>query len=69
MLIKTRIKIGKENKILEIKNNEYIIMLKAKPIGGEANKELIKFMKKYFKKNIIIKQGHRSRDKILEILE
>ena len=59
-----------ENKILkfdEIKK-AYKINLKAKPIEGEANKELIKFLSKELKKNIRICSGFRNKEKIIEVV-
>ena len=68
MIIEVRVKIGKENKVISIENNTYTIMIRTKPVEGEANKELIKFIKKELGKNVIIKRGFTSRNKILEII-
>ncbi|MEK6948020.1 MAG: DUF167 domain-containing protein [Nanoarchaeota archaeon] len=68
MLIEVKVKIGKENKIISIENNTYTVMIKAKPVDGEANKELLKFLKKQLGKELIIKRGYTSRNKILEII-
>lgn len=59
-----------KNKILEFDNvkQAYKIRLKAKPIEGEANKELIKFLSKELKKNIRIISGFRNKEKIIELL-
>ncbi len=46
----------------------YRINLKAKPIEGEANKELIKFLSRELKKNVRIISGFRSKAKIIESL-
>ncbi len=46
----------------------YRINLNAKPIEGEANKELIKFLSKELKKNMRIVSGFRSKEKIIELL-
>ena len=57
---------------LEIKNNQINIGIKSKPIKGEANKEIIKKIAKYFSIStglVQIKSGHKSREKIIEILE
>ena len=46
----------------------YKINLNAKPIEGEANKELIKFFNKELKRKVRIVSGFRSKEKILEFL-
>ena len=55
---------------VEVVGNHITIGITAKPIGGEANKEIIKKLSKHFRvssSNIAIKSGHRSREKIIEI--
>jgi uncharacterized protein (TIGR00251 family) len=47
----------------------YEVWLKEKPIEGKANKQLIKILKKHFKKNIKIIKGAKSRSKVIEITE
>ncbi len=42
-------------------------MVKRKPIDDKANIKLVKMMKKYFKKNVKLKSGFTSRNKILEV--
>ncbi len=49
-------------------NRYYKINLKAKPIEGEANKELIKFLSKELKKNVRIVSGFTNKEKIIEVL-
>lgn len=57
-----------QEKIVEIeKDKSYEIWIKEKPIDGKANEELVKFLKKYFKKNIEIVSGFNSRKKIIDI--
>jgi len=56
---------------LEIKENQIRIGIKSKPVKGEANKEIIKKIAKYFKISTVrvqIKSGHKSQEKIIEIL-
>lgn len=51
-------------------NEVYKIWLKAKPIDGEANKNLIQILSNYFKiakKDIIILKGNNGRLKTIEI--
>jgi len=53
-----------------VKENQIIIGIKSKPIKGEANKEIIKKLAKYFEIStslIQIKAGKRSKQKIIEI--
>ena len=57
-----------QEKIIEIeKDKSYEVWIKEKPIDGKANEELVKFLKKYFKKNIEIVSGFNSRKKIIDI--
>jgi uncharacterized protein len=69
--MKIKIKIhanSSQEKIEEIvKDKGYEVWIKEKPIDGKANEELIKVLKKYFKKDIKIVQGLKSRNKIVEI--
>ncbi len=51
--------------------NELTVYLREKPIDGEANAALIKLLAKHFgiaKSCIIIKNGTRGRQKLVEIL-
>jgi len=45
----------------------YKVYLKANAEEGKANLELLKFLKKYFKKNVRIIRGFRSKEKIIEV--
>lgn len=48
------------------------IRLKASPVDGQANTELIKFLSKKWKipqKNLLIKTGKTSKNKLIKILE
>ena len=56
---------------VKIKDNTIIIGIKSKPIKGEANKEIVKKLSRHFKissSHVVIKSGHKSRTKIVEIL-
>lgn len=59
-----------KNEILSYDKNKeaYKISLNAKPIEGEANKELIKFLSKELKKQVRIISGFRNKEKIIELL-
>ena len=56
---------------IEVNGNEITIGVKSKPVDGKANKEIIKKLAKHFgvsSANIAIRSGHKSRDKIVEIV-
>ncbi len=68
MIYKVKVEFSKE--FLEIKDNQINIGIKSKPVKGEANKEIIKKLAKYFGIStalVHIKSGHKSRQKIVEI--
>lgn len=57
-----------QEKIIEIeKDKSYEVWIKEKPIDGKANEELVKLLKKHFKKKIEIVSGFNSRKKIIDI--
>jgi uncharacterized protein (TIGR00251 family) len=57
-----------QEKIEEIvKDKEYEVWIKEKPIDGKANEELIKVLQKYFKKSVKIIHGLKYRNKIVEV--
>ncbi|MDD5193027.1 MAG: DUF167 domain-containing protein [Candidatus Nanoarchaeia archaeon] len=68
MIIKIKVfpKSGREE-IIKISEAEYKVYLKKSPEDNRANIELLKLLKDYFKKNINIIKGARSRNKIIEI--
>jgi uncharacterized protein (TIGR00251 family) len=49
------------------KDKEYEVWLREKPIDGKANEELMKVLKKYFKKSVRIVHGLKSRNKVIEV--
>ena len=56
---------------VEVDGNQITIGIKSKPVGGAANKEIIKKIAKHFgisSASVVIKSGHRSKDKIIEII-
>jgi len=56
---------------IAIQDDKIAIGIKSRPTKGEANKEIIKKLAKHFEvssSNVVIKSGHRSREKIVEIL-
>jgi len=68
MIIKVKVKSqsGKQE-IKKISEKEYIISLKKPAEDNKANIELIKFLGKYFNKNINIIKGLKSKNKIVKI--
>ncbi len=69
MIYKVKVEFSKE--FLEIQDNQINIGIKSKPVKGEANKEIIKKLAKYFgvsTTRVQIKTGHKSQQKIIEIL-
>jgi uncharacterized protein (TIGR00251 family) len=57
-----------QEKIEEIeKDKTYEVWIKEKPIDGKANEELVKILKKYFKKQVTILSGLTSRNKIVDV--
>jgi hypothetical protein len=70
LIYKVKVEFSKE--FLEIKEDQINIGIKSKPIKGEANKEIIKKLAKHFGVSttlVQIKSGHKSREKVIEILQ
>ncbi|AFS82326.1 DUF167 domain-containing protein [Candidatus Nitrosopumilus sediminis] len=70
MIYKVKVEFSKE--FLEIEKDQISIGIKSKPIKGEANKEIVKKIAKHFKIStslVQIKSGHKSSEKIIEILK
>ncbi len=70
MIYKVSVDFSKE--FLEINENQINIGIKSKPIKGQANKEIIKKLAKHFgisSSRIQIKTGHKSQEKIIEVLQ
>ena len=68
MIYKVQVEFSKE--ILEINKDQITIGIKTRPVKGEANKEIIKRLAKHFgvsTRNVHIKSGHKSQQKIIEI--
>jgi uncharacterized protein (TIGR00251 family) len=77
MKIKVKVKPNSNEEIVEkidssLFNEEgyeglYYVKLKESPQGGKANLELLKILKRYFKKDVKIKAGFTSKDKVVEV--
>ena len=70
MIYKVKVEFSKE--FLEIKDNQINIGIKSKPVKGEASKKKKKKLAKHFGVSttlVHIKSGHKSHQKIIEILQ
>jgi len=67
MRIKVKVRPGSNEQKIEKKEEDYVVNVKSKAEDNKANIELIKLLKKYFKKDIMIVKGYKSRDKIIEV--
>ena len=56
-----------QEKIRKINDYEYEIWIKEKPVDNKANTKLINLLKKCFKKDVKIKSGFMSKNKIVEM--
>jgi hypothetical protein len=68
LIYKVQVQFSKD--FLKIEEDQICIGIKSKPIKGEANKEIIKKIAKYFAISTVtieIKSGHKSKEKIIEI--
>ena len=68
MIYKVQVEFSKE--FFELEDGKITIGIKSKPIKGEANKEIIKKIAKYFgvsTSQVKIKAGRKSKEKIIEI--
>lgn len=54
-------------KIEKISEGEYKIFLKEIPEKNRANAELLKLLKKYFRREVKLIKGRTSRNKIVEV--
>ena len=72
MIISVRVKPNsKRIEVIHEADGSYLIFVKAPPLEGKANEELIQVLAKYFgrpKRNITVLRGARGRSKIIEIL-
>ena len=68
MNIYVKVKPNSDNQeIKKISENEYFVHLKNRAEDNKANIELLKLLKRYFKKEIKIIRGLKSRDKIIQL--
>ena len=67
MIINVKVKPHSGKQEIIKNSNGYVVYLKSAPEDGKANMELVKLLKKHFKKEIKIKSGKTSKNKIVEI--
>lgn len=70
MIYQVRVEFNRD--FIEISGNQITIGIKSKPQKGEANKEIIRKLSKHFEissTKILIKSGHKSKNKIIEVQE
>ena len=58
---------AREEKILKIGENTFLVMLKESPKHGRANARLLNLLSHFFQKNTRIVHGMTSRYKIIEL--
>ena len=69
MIIKVKVKTNSGKQEIVKNDNGYVVYLESFPENNKANLELIKLLKKHFKKSVKIKSGLTSRNKIIEIIK
>lgn len=67
MKIKLKVKPNSGEQNIEEKDGIYFVKLKSISENNKANLELVKLLRKYFKKNVKIKSGFNSKNKIVEV--
>ncbi|MDR1235206.1 MAG: DUF167 domain-containing protein [Mycoplasmataceae bacterium] len=61
---------AKVNKVVDSYNDGIKVAIKAKPVDGEANDQLVKFIGDYYKvkkSQVSIIKGFKSKDKVIRI--
>ena len=69
MIIKVKVKTNSGKQEIVKNDNGYVVYLESFPENNKANLELIKLLKKHFKKSVKIKSSLTSRNKIIEITD
>ena len=68
MIIEVVVKTNSGRREIEkISENKFKVFLKSEPINNNANKELIKLFRDYFKKDVKLIRGLKSKKKVLKI--
>lgn len=68
MIIKVKVKPNSSKREIVRDGENYVVSLKSPAEDNKANIELIKLLKKYFDKEIKIKTGKTSRNKLIEVI-
>lgn len=58
-----------KEEIIKISETEYVVNLKEPAKDNKANIELIKLLKRYFKKEVKFIRGLKNRNKIIELTD
>jgi uncharacterized protein (TIGR00251 family) len=67
MKVKIKVKLNSGKQEIVKKGEDYVVYLKSLPENSKANIELLKLLKKHFGKEVKIKSGFTSRNKIVEV--
>jgi uncharacterized protein (TIGR00251 family) len=67
MLLNVKVKPNAKESRIEKINDSYVVYVKASPQDNKANIEVVKLLKKYFSKDVIIVRGLKSKNKIVEV--
>ncbi|MFA5764114.1 MAG: DUF167 domain-containing protein [archaeon] len=65
--LKLKVSTGKSKFKVELDGELLLVEIKSTPEKGKANKEIIKELKKFFKSDIKMLSGFKSKEKIIEI--
>ncbi|NHJ00701.1 MAG: hypothetical protein EAX86_01110 [Candidatus Heimdallarchaeota archaeon] len=67
ILLIAQIKTGQKQSKIQINNENLIIFVTSQPVKGKANKEILRLLKKQFKKEIRLERGETSTKKVFRI--
>lgn len=65
-----RVQVEFRKNFVRVDGDQITVGINTRPVGGAANKEIIRKLAKHFgvsTANVVIKSGHRSKEKIVEI--
>lgn len=57
-----------ETKVRKVEGNVVFVDVKAPPVEGKANAELLRFLRKILKRKVSIRLGESSRIKIIKVI-
>ncbi|MFH1585515.1 MAG: DUF167 domain-containing protein [archaeon] len=67
MLIKVKVKPNSGKQEVIKKEDDYLVYLKSSPENNRANLELVRILSRHFNREVRIKRGFKSREKVVEI--